>query len=381
MKFLVEILGMTNQCNLRCTYCDWKKEKQYKLTEEDKIKVKNNLKKIREMLDVNYPDVQLIEYSGGETLLYPEIISYLCEIFSHKWIRIISNGVLINKEIITVIHKHKKVFMAISLDGDCIEANRARFGNNEQLFGEVINNIDLLVKENIPVMILCTLSKFNIDFFPHYVQFLEKKYDNAIDEGKFVMPTHYVTNYSEDNGVPSLEQVQKFKEFILNEGKNYKLVNRIMCHYESLIKYAEGKRKNYPCTINEWNLSMHFRGNNIIDGGFLSFGCGMRGVMENGLFDLNDEKQIEEYLRIVSDEEYNAKFRNFIQDENIENAETGINELNKDCDSKCFVDWTIIDYILNGYVEYESAKNWFVLFQDSTVENWVKQYNAINEKD
>ncbi len=25
MKLLLEMLGMTNQCNMRCTYCDWNK--------------------------------------------------------------------------------------------------------------------------------------------------------------------------------------------------------------------------------------------------------------------------------------------------------------------------------------------------------------------
>ena len=374
MKFLVEILGMTNQCNLRCTYCDWEKDDMYILTEEDKKKIKKNILKIKTFLEEYHNDVQLIEYSGGETLMYPEIVEILCDTFKDKWLRIISNGVLVDDRIINIIKNHKKVFMAISLDGNRIEANRARFGNSQMLFNKVLDNIDILIENKIPVMILCTLSKFNIDYFPEYVKSIEKKYEREIAEGMLVMPAHYVTNYSKDNGVPSPEQVQNLKKFIYGEGKQYMLINRIQKHYDSLVKYAEKKPKCHSCTINEWNLSMHFRGKNIIDGKFLSFGCGMRGVMENGLFDINNEDDMNKYLDIIHSEDYITKFKRFTNNGIKENEQSGFNELNEHCDKKCFVDWTIIDYIINGKVNYEDAEEWFVMFKDQNIKNWVMQY-------
>ena len=47
MKFLLETLGMTNQCNLRCTYCDWEKEEYKSLTQEEYKIAKNNLEETR----------------------------------------------------------------------------------------------------------------------------------------------------------------------------------------------------------------------------------------------------------------------------------------------------------------------------------------------
>lgn len=84
MKFLLETLGMTNQCNLRCTYCVWEKEEYKSLTQEEYKIAKNNLEETRKLIDSNYPEVCLVQYSGGEPFLYPEIINYVLEIFKNK---------------------------------------------------------------------------------------------------------------------------------------------------------------------------------------------------------------------------------------------------------------------------------------------------------
>lgn len=366
---------MTNQCNLRCTYCDWKKDKYVPVKEREIANVRRNLNAVRKTMEENYPEVCLIEYSGGEPLVHPEIINELLKTFPDKWIRIITNGVAVNDEVLSAIAAHGKTYLSISLDGHLLEANYARFQNNEKLFQQVLDNIDKTVKKKIPITILCTLNQYNIDYFEDYVNFLQNKYDNEIRQGMFVMAAHYVTSYDKDNGLPSREQVDKFIDFVENRGMKLPIIKNAETHYRSLMHFAENREKLYPCRINQWNISMHFRKNEIIENGrFLSFGCGMRGVMENGTFCVNDKQDIEKLNSIVLSDSYLERF-----DKLYANAADGtIDEVTgqvvDSCCKKCFVDWSYIDYILNGVVDYNTAENWFVMFKDEKVKNFVQEY-------
>lgn len=375
MKFLLEILGMTNQCNLRCSYCDWVKDEYIALGKNEISNVRRNLSSIKKVLDENYKEIQLIEYSGGEPLVYPEIVNILLEQFKDKWIRIITNGVAINDDILSSVSNHGKTFLAISLDGCNLEANNARFQGNNKLFQHVLKNIDKVVERKIPLMLLCTLSKYNIDYFPDYIEYLQNKYSEAIEAGMLVMPTHYVTNYSKDNGVPSKEQVEKFEKFINGKGMDYPIISNIKEHYYCLIQYAKHNPKPYGCKINEWNISMHFRKNEIIDAGkFLNFGCGMRGVEENGFFNINDKKDVDTMINIINSPDYYMDFENQSSEALHKDRLSGYNDLDENCYGKCFVDWTIIDLILRGIVNYEDAKKWFVMFRSQSVEKFVMEY-------
>ena len=64
--FLVEILGMTNYCNLNCDYCDWEKETPYQLVKDDMDKVREHLSKAHLFIQRHFPRACMIEYSGGE---------------------------------------------------------------------------------------------------------------------------------------------------------------------------------------------------------------------------------------------------------------------------------------------------------------------------
>ena len=375
MKFLLEILGMTNQCNLNCSYCDWEKEKYFPLRDNEILNAKRNISNIKGEVEKNYAEIQLIEYSGGEPFVYPEIIQILLNEFKDKWIRIITNGLALDDEILDKISKHGKVFLAVSLDGHVLEANQARFNGNQALFQKVINNIKRIVDRKIPLMILCTLNKYNIEFFPSYIEYLQENFGNAIEEGLLVMPTHCVTNYSKDNGVPTKEQVEKFSDYIKNKGNKYPVIQRIKEHYYCLIEYMNGNSKPYGCHINEWNICMHFRRNEIIDAGrFLSFGCGMRGVSENGVFDINSKTDLAQMNKIITSETYLQDFRNNNQSNNMKFRHSGYNHLDENCYEKCFVDWTYFDLVMNGNVNYEEAEQWFVLFRDEKVKDFIMRY-------
>lgn len=377
MKFLLETLGMTNQCNLRCTYCDWVKEDYKSLTQEEYKVARKNLEKTREIIDKYYPDVCLVQYSGGEPFLYPEIINYVVDIFKDKWIRINTNGISIKDEQLNAIKEHGKTYLAISIDGINEKAMEPRLRGNKALLDKILENLDRAVMAGVPVMILCTLSLDNIEYFPEFVEYLQEKYKKEIDEGMLVLPTHCVTSYATKHNEVEGNIVGGFKKYIEENVEKYPLLNNISEHYEHMIYYLENKERKVPCSISDWTVSVHFRKNQIVENGcFTSFGCGMRGIRELGEFDVNDEKQVSEFVNKLSDVEKNKdidplRFKKESYQEN--------KEIERECVTKCFPDWVMFDLIISGLVPIEKAEKWFVLFKDEKVKKFIQKYGMKSE--
>lgn len=374
MKLLLEMLGMTSQCNMKCSYCDWQKDKFLLMNDEQLEKAYKYLDKVRQMVDYYYSDIGIVQYSGGEPLLYPAVLFYVLKIFHDKWIRINTNGVLITDEILDKVKVHGKTYFAVSLDGVTLNANEPRFADDEKLFKKVMNNIDKVISREIPLMILCTLNKQNIDEFPEFVETLSRKYSDAIDRGMLVMPTHAVTSYSKDNGAASQLQVQRFRNYISQSMHKYKILNNISLHYQNLVSYLMTGQRKYECSIFNWSLSVHFRKNQLIEEGkFLSFGCGMRGVHELGLFKADDEnsmKDLEQKVHNYQKSRHEGEFQ-------IKGQVSEYNQLNEKCENKCFPDWVIFDLIFTGQISIEEAKKWFVIFRDSQIEKMIQKYREV----
>ena len=91
-----------------------------------------------------------------------------------------TNGLLINEEHIYHLKNHGKTFIALSLDGHDNASNIPRFHQKSELLKKILENIDKIVRKEIPLMLLCTLNSYNIDKFNDYIAFIEEKYLNAI---------------------------------------------------------------------------------------------------------------------------------------------------------------------------------------------------------
>lgn len=363
MKFLLSILGMTNQCNLNCTYCDWEKDEYRTITAEEYENVKNYLQNIKKEVDIRHPELILVEYTGGETLLYPEIIRILLNVFSDKWVRINTNGINITQKLISVMKDHGKTFFAFSLDSHNLEGNYPRFQNNLKIYNTVINNFDLTVKSNIPIYLLCTINEFNIEYIPEFVRYLQEKYSDYIDNGMLAMPAHYVTNYEKENGTPSQKQNDTLRRFLLTT--NSVLINKNYQHYLELIYFIEHRNRLTTCTIPEWSLSVHYRKNAIINGGqFISFGCGMRGIYDLGNFDSKSSYDINKYIKAAEDPYLLEKVLKC----------KSSSAFAYGCQEMCFTDWVCFDMILQGSISIDNASKWFCMFKDQKVINFVEKY-------
>jgi MoaA/NifB/PqqE/SkfB family radical SAM enzyme len=347
MKYLLEILGMTNMCNLECSYCDWKKLPATRLSKSQIDISKKHLYRIKWFVDSYYKDVQIVEYSGGEPLIYPEIVECVLDAFSDKWVRIVTNGTLITKQIIATMRLHGKAFFAFSLDGNTESSNRNRFKENSHLFEMVLNNLSLCMESGVPVMLLCTLNPDNIESFGEFLYFLDTKYGKHIENGMLALPAHYISRYSIRHPMPSNKSKEKFAAII--NASNSKLINGAHSHYESLLTYMKKFKRIPKCEIHEWLLSFHFLEKQITtDGVFKSFGCGMRGIEDLGTYNVNIDSNLDDFRKAVESVELGKKMRK---------ANT----------CHCFVDWTYFDLIFNKKVPWEIAEKWFVLFRDPKI--------------
>ena len=358
-KFAAQVLSMTNQCNLRCSYCDWKKDEFHRISEDEMLKAKENINYLKNMLDKDFPTVRLIEYSGGEVTLYPGLLNIMLDTFKDKWFRVVTNGTLIDDNIINSIKCHGKVFVALSIDGDTLESNHTRFNDNQKLFNKVLDNLAKLLENNIPVMLLCTLNSENILGFHNYMKFLESKYRKYIESGYLFVPAHYVFNYSGDNGTPSEIQKMKFLGYL--ETTEDLIIKQLDEHYKELAYFIENHKHLHSCHIPEWCLPVHFRGNSVIsDGNFNTFGCGMRGKLNFGVHSIKNPSN---FVDQVYDANLTDKVR-FCDGEN--------------CENYCFVDWYIVDLILQGVIPIEKAQKWFVFFRDPDVIDYINNSEKLD---
>jgi radical SAM protein with 4Fe4S-binding SPASM domain len=159
---------ITDFCNLRCKHCyqdRFDKEKDITL---DKIK------EIVDKISLSLYDKKIsVNITGGEPLLREdifEILNYINEKENFKEINIITNGTIINDEIIKNLNSIKKFkYLKVSLESHIIEKNDFIRGKGN--FQEVINNIKCFrEKSNKKILIMMTLSSLN---YKDIVGFLE----------------------------------------------------------------------------------------------------------------------------------------------------------------------------------------------------------------
>ena len=364
MKFLLEILGMTNYCNLRCSYCDWDFEPNYPrpLSPADLSALQRNLRGVRAMMEEHFPEVAMVEYSGGEPFLYPEAVREIITTFPDKWIRLITNGLLVEDSNLDEIASHGKAYIALSLDGPNDEANFARFHGRSQMLRTVLSTLDSIVEREIPAMVLCTLNRRNMAHFPAFVIFLEERYGAAIDAGRLVMPAHSVSEFENPKGRPEKGSCQELMDFVEEQGDDHPLIGRIIEHYRHLTFFMHNYQRKMTCNVFKWVVSAHFRYNEILSSGrFLSFGCGMRGEYELGMFDINAAESVSDFVRSVTSP-------------GLEQLLTSPETMTYQCREGCFIDWVIFDMILGSVVSLDRAADWFVVFRDPMVRSFVHRY-------
>lgn len=159
-------LELTYRCNLACPYC-------YVGNERNKTEL--TLEEWKKVID-QIPFYSIVTLVGGEPLLrkdFIDIFAYTSKKVLNKT-HIVSNGILINDEIIKAFIKYKLLLLSVSLDGygETHNKNRAHDG----IFDKIISNLENLKsqRKNQMIDIKTIVLENNLDDLPKLYKLCEK---------------------------------------------------------------------------------------------------------------------------------------------------------------------------------------------------------------
>lgn len=127
-------LELTYRCNLQCPYC-------YVGSERNKQEL--TLEEWKKVID-QIPFYGIVTLVGGEPLIrkdFIDIFAYVSKRVLNKT-HVVSNGILLNDEIIKAFIKYKLLLLSVSLDGYGETHNQNRC--KEEIFDKIISNLENL---------------------------------------------------------------------------------------------------------------------------------------------------------------------------------------------------------------------------------------------
>lgn len=223
-------LHITNQCNLRCTYCYlWKT-----LDKMSEKTAKQAVTKIIKHAKQHGFEKITFKFSGGEPLLelpmVLELVSLARKLSKKAGIEasfvVLTNGVLLNQETANVLKK-KEIRAAVSLDGleKYHDAQRV-FPSGEGSFEFVEKGIKNLQKAKVPFNVSVTITSKNVENIPELTKYLLKnKVPFAFN---FYRENPYVKEKLEGNDKKLVKYLKKAYKIIYKNPPRYSLVNGLL---------------------------------------------------------------------------------------------------------------------------------------------------------
>lgn len=181
---------LTDDCNLKCSYCYEGNEKKKTILSEEKLNA--SLKYIVE----NNPEGDLIylTFLGGEPLLNSKMMFKAIEIINNEYSEykqlfkysITTNGVLLTPKIVQFFVDNN-FEVSISIDGDEETHNLNRKSKNgKNVFPIILDNIKYLIEKKVDFSVRMTVTKNNVQLFYNNVKYFDslgvKKIYAAYDE-------------------------------------------------------------------------------------------------------------------------------------------------------------------------------------------------------
>lgn len=159
-------LELTYRCNLQCPYCYVGNERnKNELTLQE---WQNVIKQI--------PFYGIVTLVGGEPLIRKDFIDILATVAKQVWNKthVVSNGILINDEIIKSFIKYKLLLLSVSLDGYGEKHNLNR--GKEGIFDKIVSNLENLKaqKPNQMIDIKTIVLENNLDDLVKLYKLCEK---------------------------------------------------------------------------------------------------------------------------------------------------------------------------------------------------------------
>lgn len=220
---------LTYKCNLQCPYCYVGEDRnKQELSTQDWFNVIEQI-----------PFYSFITLVGGEPLIrkdFIEILEKACKKTLGK-VNVVSNGILINDEIIKAFIKTKMILLSVSLDGYGENHNKNR--NKDGIFDKIIQNLETLNshKKRPMIDIKTIVLENNLDDLP-------KLYKLCNDMNfEFLSISFLRNNNLKQNSV-------LFNEFVPQFNENYPIQKYFdMKHFKEVYKELESLQKKSKTLI------------------------------------------------------------------------------------------------------------------------------------
>jgi len=174
---------LTLKCNLRCIHCGSSAGK----SRPDELSTKESLKLCKDLAEINTDEVCLM---GGEPFLRKEWYRLGREVKDLGMkLLIISNGYIVNDDIISKLVNLEPYAVSTSLDGATAKTHDHIRGVDGS-FKKVMEFISSSKKSDLPVTVITTVNKLNFKELPMIKDFLLKEniawqIQTATPEGRF----------------------------------------------------------------------------------------------------------------------------------------------------------------------------------------------------
>ena len=223
-------LHITNQCNLRCTYCYvWKS--QNKMSEET---AKKSIKKIITDAQKHGFRKITIKFSGGECLLEFPLVLDLVNL-GRKFAKqakieidfvVLTNGVLLTEEVAKKL-KEANIRAAVYLDGlEKYNDLQRIFPSGLGSFKYVEKGINNLQKAKVPFNVSITITSKNIENIPDLTKYLlERHIPFAFN---FYRENPFVKEELEGDDKKLVEYLKKAYKIIYENPPRYSLINGLL---------------------------------------------------------------------------------------------------------------------------------------------------------
>jgi uncharacterized protein len=262
-EYLTVAICPTLGCNFNCVYCYQKdiKTKSYFTLEQINLIMSTLIEELKIMRGKKKVKIDLF---GGEPLLSPfyEQIKLILEKSASRGyeITIITNGYEVDK-FLELILSYKEIISGIQITLDGLEEihNRRRIlpasprgeKDNRGTFKKIVDNIDLLSKNKIPVTVRTNIDMENINRLPEYADFIINRWGDKRKQLTFGLApvTDYKNLLPDDGNIqPESELVRKIFT-LYDRYPNLKKFNldlfRILSHIVNVFEF-DSKREVLP---------------------------------------------------------------------------------------------------------------------------------------
>lgn len=237
---------VTEDCNLRCTYCYVKKQPKVMNLETAKMAVDFVQRTVNDIR----PDEVNVMFHGGEPMLNFGIVEYLTQELENRLgasitIRFFmtTNGTIQKKEYIDFVKRHK-FNITVSLDGKKKQHDMCRIdkkGNGS--YEKAVKMINQLNHSNMFIRVRMTITEQTVNSLSeNYEYFYRKGY-----RGLTFTPDYTVTSWTKAGLIKYSQEYLKIIEFLKSYDKKaytYFIKNIGICNFRNM-GICDGGRQTY----------------------------------------------------------------------------------------------------------------------------------------